>query len=322
VQDSFAIRSVCNKLKWLCLFWAGISFCLHAAAQDLQEGDLIFGEEHDETQVYDYDESLKIEKEAPIQAEESLLPDEPKLEVVPAERPKENVPYETYEPAPQLAGELEESAVGSAKPYFGMYRIHIGLMRPEFSEDKNYEEIFGSYSNGPSFAVEYYPLNHIVPIGLMLKMSLYTDRGRPALNEDASNLDEKGKLSLSVMPLQMALVGQLPLLPAKWAVLGLWAGYERIFYQEGRDLSALIAAADAEDKVYVNRATKSATVLGASLSIRVTPEGGGPSAGFISAIPYRAIYLTSYFERVESRATSGLKLGGSRIGLGFNFEFM
>jgi len=316
VNKSKLLGSIC----WFVV--SGVVMTTTALAQS-EEGEWIFSEDTplndiDEAPPSEMDQDLDIDE---LSSEQWQLPEEPYYEyqepesVGSAQASSQNVPAasDTHkEPLPLV---LEDPPSKPKGNLFGRYRIHLGAMRPDFSEIPSYGDHYGRTVIAPTLTAEYYPFDFFIPLGLRMQASLYNDRGKASRSAAEWEEDKDQVTTFSMVPMQISLVAQFPLMFRKWLVGSVWYGLERVAVQETRQVSG----GDQDTEVFVNRATKSANVLGAALSIRISPEGGGRSAGFVSAISYNNIYFTPYLELVSAES-NGIDVGGQRLGLAFTFE--
>lgn len=199
--------------------------------------------------------------------------------------------------------------------------MSLGLFQPEFTDADNYEDFYGSAGVGTSLMIEHFPWEYAVTLGYSFHVGFFQDSGNAQLNSGGTlSNDSSTELDFTILPVQASLnLIATPFPESKWFTLSGWFGFERTMFSETRrSTSDTSSSEDSSDsKSYSNFGFRNATIVGASFNILIKGKGADSS---MDVLGLRRIFLSPYFEIVESAKDDGFQLGGRRLGLYFSFE--
>jgi hypothetical protein len=260
------------------------------------------------------------EQEAQSQVVETPVPATPTAEIA--------------EPAKAAPVELESSVtVGTyGGRVFGQRKVQLAANRPVWNESqKCYDKIYGKPETYGSISGEWFPMDWWVNPGVMMRMGMYTVRGKAVsgvtdknnINCDTLTVDDESKTTLLFIPLQIGPKIQFSPFRKKWLVADFWMAAEYDWFQETRDAdTAMIRPLSpmATDRVYTNTGRKSAVSTGVSAHILLNSLEERTVRSMVETMGIGYVYLTGFMETVKTTSTEGLTFGRNVMGIGFTFE--
>ncbi len=233
-------------------------------------------------------------------------------------------PSETQSPAEQRVSLRSSSSSESNSSYFGSTMVGIGVSRPKFTDNELYDDFYGRESIYPTFSVDHFFFSWYATLGIGVRFGLYNDSGSAAgSGTDESDIELEGEsdVTFTMVPAQIVIVGNAPILPWKWATLSGWWGFERTFWQELReDTSGEEASASADVKPFVNKGFKNGTVIGGALNLQLNWLDSTSRGGLTDALGIRTVNLSPSVEYVTATDDKGILLSRVSYGLHFTFE--
>ena len=216
---------------------------------------------------------------------------------------------------------------------FGRYKVQLSANKPTFNEgQKCYEKLYGKPQTHFAMSGDWFPLDWWVNPGLMMRMGMYSVRGKAAVSSssgasatscDSLVADENSSTTLLFIPLQIGPKIQFSPFSKKWLVLDVWTAAEYGWWQETRDsATAMIKPFSllASDQVYTNTGRKSAISTGVSAHILLNSLDERTVRSMIDTMGIGYVYLTGFMETVKSTSKEGLTFGRNVMGIGFTFE--
>jgi len=274
-------------------------------------------------------ESIGESDPADLQSTPSTTEDVPK----PAnEQKSENAEDDSTDSKELTKGGVERQYVFSRKgQVFGRKRVRLSIGKTKFDADSGqdeYETFYGNPKNMPEIQADYFFFDWYLTLGVSFSAGLYQADGHAVkLNESgAITKDLNAPTSLTFVPFQFAIIGQLSPLPWKWIVFDYWMGREFAYFQEVRnetsDLSAMITLAETEDEPdqLTNKGYKNASIVGMSVNINLTGLDSGGVNSMRGPMGIGAVYLTGFMENVFDQSEGNVSFERSMVGIGFTFE--
>lgn len=301
-------------------------------------------------------ESGDAPTEDPAAAETSAA-DETKPEEVPppANEPAEAAPQEKpsqpeaaqppTEPAPSTSQGQESSSASSTNSTlrrepghygsdFGSFRVGLGLGRPTFDEKvvKYYDDLYGKPRIHPDVFLDYYLFDWYLTIGVGARLRYYRAEGHAAQTSSPtgdtlseSEIDRNSDVELVLVPAQGVITAEITPWRTSFFTLNAWTGIERLYVQETRhpkeQATSTLATAteDTAKPTYVSRGWNTASVVGASVSLRLDYFDRA-SVNSLDIIGFRSVFLTPYMEIVKTQKGTMGKWDRRTVGVLFTFE--
>lgn len=230
-----------------------------------------------------------------------------------------------------------EEASSWSEPIFGRYHMRLDVHgAPDFNDGlKYYDDLYGEPSRYASFGADYTPWGWYVNFGVGIRAGMYTDNGRTAVSSPDSDGNVTSysdrKTTLTVLPFQFLGVARMSPFSAKWVVLEAYAGRERAYFQEVRNIdvdnsaalrsrdSAGLIATDGED-AWTNKGWLSGNVIGYAASILLNPLDERAANSMRNTLGIGFVYLTVFQEQVSYLDRDRVSFGRKSTGVGFTFE--
>lgn len=223
---------------------------------------------------------------------------------------------------------------------FGSYRVRVGISKPTFKESelKYYKQLYGNPKGFPQISVDWFPLDWYATLGLNLRFGYYTadghastvPKGQTAPNGSQVAQDPNGETTLTLIPLGIGFSAEFTPFDKKWIVLDTWIGYESLYFQEVRTSSEAAtsspttntptATADAKDEALVNKGKRDEMVIGASVNILLNALDEQSALSSRGTLGIESVYMSPYFQIVNTLKEKGASFSRTEIGLGFTFE--
>ena len=240
-------------------------------------------------------------------------------------------------PEPRLKKELKVEAKGDEKswadPVFGRYHIQLNFHdHPEFDDGlKYYNDLYGKTPRYGMLGADYTPWGWFVNFGFGFRSGMFSDRGNAASEISSSTgevtLDENGKTTLTLIPFQFLAVARFTPFSKKWLVLEGYAGRERMYFQEIRNVSSsssmLVGSPKSGivgDNALTNKGWLSGNVVGAAVSILMNPLDETSVRSMVHSLGLGFVYLTLFQEKITYLDRDRVSFGRSSSGIGFTFE--
>lgn len=314
-----------------CLFMSAVAF---SQAED--QGDLQFAPDTDDASDANSDMLYKDGDEA---VQEPAQPNPPVQPAPPADQPASpatSQPAAPQDTTPTL--QLRASNNTRRDVIFGTYRMRIGAARPDFTELRFYDKLYGQEKLYPTIAGDWFFWDWYATLGFSFRGGYYTANGKAAkevsrpvarfpddVTDDDIVKDDASSTTLTLIPLQVAFIAEITPLRQKWLVVDGYIGYESLYWQEVRasrsskSNAAMIADAEATDDSLTNRGTQNGTVLGFSANILLNGLDGSSANSLRGAMGLGSVYLSPYIEYVKSLSQAP-DFSRTTMGIGFTFE--
>jgi hypothetical protein len=253
-----------------------------------------------------------------------------------AEKPvtAESVTKSEVGPSDEDSSKISETSIKGryGGRIFGKYKVQLAANRPTFNEgQKCYEKLYGKSPTYFSASGDWFPLDWWVNPGLMMRMGMYSVRGKAATGKlptgaidcDALTVDNNSPTSLLFIPIQVGPKLQFSPFRQKWLVADVWVAGEYGWWQETRDNEAADLRSIlpmATDRVYTNTGRKRAVSTGVSAHILLNALDERSVRSMIDSMGLGYVYLTGFMETVKSSSKDGLTFGRNVMGIGFTFE--
>jgi hypothetical protein len=208
-----------------------------------------------------------------------------------------------------------------AAPIWGDLIIGIGGWKPSFENIVGYETLYEKTSVAPMIAIDQLFYQGLIGLGLRFHAALYSDDGFAAEQggEDGTiNRALSEPTRFIAVPLHFGVGTRIPVFFAKYANIGLGAGYERVFHQEVRGAPAE-ADPQTPAKPFVNRGWKNLLSVHAELGIRIG-DLERKSGWTVDALGLRAFYLSFLGQLTRPIGAGGMDLSGINYAAMFSFE--
>lgn len=217
---------------------------------------------------------------------------------------------------------------------FGRYRIRVGAANPTFTDQlKFYKELYGSPSIYPVFAADWFAWDWYVTFGISLRTGVYTADGKAAKTSttpeattaDSLSKDDTSSTTLTLIPGQLALIGEFTPLPWKWIVFDGWYGAERLYFQETRAGASVKSgllrplATSPTSEALTNSGFKTGIVYGGALNIMLNALDEQAIQSMRGSLGLAYIYLSPYIEFVK-QTSEGVDFSRVNRGITFTFE--
>jgi hypothetical protein len=205
---------------------------------------------------------------------------------------------------------------------WGKSIVSISAAQSEFSGLKVYEDLYGRAPVVPTLSAEILFWRRFVGIGLRLQGAYFSDRGHPSLSKEMTqNLDENENIEFTLVPIDFSAWVRMPLWTGKPIYIAAGAGARQLYHTETRINNSTESTTDAAEKPYVNQGSKSLSLVGAEVGVRLTSGEMSDGQGLAAdALNLRAVYLNAFYHLTQRAEKKGMDLSGSTLGLGFNFE--
>jgi hypothetical protein len=215
---------------------------------------------------------------------------------------------------------------------FGKYKVQLAANRPIFSDgQKCYEKLYGKPETYFSMSGDWFPVDWWVNPGLMMRMGMYSARGKAALGKlsggsidcNALTVDNASRTSFLFVPIQVGPKIQFSPFSQKWLVADVWVAGEYGWWQETRDNDSASFRSSftlSTDRVYTNTGRKRGVSTGVSAHILLNALDERSVRSMIDSMGLGYVYLTGFMETVKSSSKEGLTFGRNVVGLGFTFE--
>ena len=220
-----------------------------------------------------------------------------------------------------------------ADPVFGRYQIQLKFHNyPEFDDGlKYYKDLYGKPTRFGMLGADYTPWGWFVNFGFGLRTGMYSDHGKAASEISSATgevtLDENGKTTLTLIPFQFLAVARFTPFPKKWLVLEGYAGRERMYFQEIRNVDSSASMIDVSpssgivgDNALTNKGWLSGNVVGAAVSILLNPLDEQTVRSMVHSLGLGFVYLTLFQEKITYLDRDRVSFGRSSSGIGFTFE--
>ena len=233
--------------------------------------------------------------------------------------------------APANADDAEGDAIRARRAKG--FNFSLAMVKPAFNL-KYYEKLYGEPEFYPTLSSDWMFLRSTVSLGLRFKIGYFDTNGNAAKSPqvDSPSEDELtkdiDKTSLTMLPLDMALVSRVGIGASRIVVLSGWVGYQDTYYQEVRS-NAVTDEAESNTSDDTDRTLTSGwnggLILGLGADIKIS-QFGSANASSLRSLGIGAIYVTPYVEIVQVLGASLLGSAGktdfsrSALGIGFLFE--
>lgn len=328
------------SLRYLILF--GFCFSTVLMAQPSSESAEEYDEYEDQYEASEQEQSSEPEviSEEPAPVEEEQAGTE--LDAAEPPENKENIESNgqpdgepvsqpsdaaVAEDGPTSAQSLntERSSTAKDKKIFGSYRLRLGVQKPTFDDgQKHYEQYYGNTKAYPMFQADWFAWDWYVSLGLSFRLGYYRATGYTSTTDPEASTYTKNKESpttLIILPIQIAVIGEMTPFDGKWAVLDFWLGIENATFQETRNIgSEQSSTSESETGVLANSGTKLSSTFGVSMNILLNQFDRKTVNSMRPALGLGSVYISPYVEIVRQLSKEGVSLGRSSVGLGFTYE--
>lgn len=217
---------------------------------------------------------------------------------------------------------------------FGSFRVGFGAGQPTFDEKvvKYYDDLYGKPRLHPDMFLDYYFFDWYLTLGVGGRLRYYRTTGYAAQTSNPTGdslseaeIDRNSDVELVLIPAQAVLTAEITPWRTSFFTLNAWTGVERMYVQETRhpkDGASSFAATDSDDDsgaTYVSRGWNTASVVGASVSLRLDYFDRA-SVNSLNIIGFRSVFLTPYMEIVKTQKATMGKWDRRILGLLFTFE--